>query len=703
MQIQTNEQFGFDFSFVLQDYTGKKHYAQICEKKEYDDRTVYELKSDDKNLKKLNLFVIKGDGYICIGAEAKYETSAGWAIKNTFSPKDCIKIELFPSDVTADVMGSYYSLSPESDCWASAFSSKKLTDIPNDAASLLWKQNETYYHMLPLCDGDFKAKIQKNSNKSLCLAITSDMGGYSYVNAKAAVITWGKNPFELPEKTAEHGFELLGLRRKLRKDKRLPDMFKYLGWCTWDAFKKDLNEQGITEKAHEFRKKKVPVKWILLDDGWFEFADDKLLSITEDKRKFPSGLKSLIEALKCKYGIAWVGVWQCFMGYWSGIHPKSSLTADMKEYLFKTNSGYIIPRFDEEGCMKFWNIWNDYLSKQGVDFVKTDVENALAAYTYNHASVGKTAHESHRGFEASVDLFYDGACINCTGMSHESIWNRFSGAINRNSSDFIPTDIETMPQFVYDNICNSFYHSLFYYTDWDMMWTNSPTTKLNTVMHAVSGSLLYISDKVGETNPSVVMPFVTAEGLLLTCDDYGVPVHDSLFVNPTKEKVLFKAQNCSGESGVEGIFNLCKNTESICGNVSPSDIKYFSKTAADEYLAFSWYSKNVQRVKYNEQIEISLPPYSAELYTFYPVKKDLTIIGLIDKYIPQAAVIKQAGNEMRKIIHLADGGNFAYRCDRKHEVFANGNKVCAKNNGEYMTIDCNEYHGDIIIEIIMNQ
>ena len=67
--------------------------------------------------------------------------------------------------------------------------------------------------------------------------------------------------------------------------------------------------------------------------------------------------------------------------------------------------------------------------------------------------------------EGSAGLYFYGACINCMGMGQESLWNRPFGMVNRNSADFLPSNVKSMNQFENDNIYNSYYHGYFSATE----------------------------------------------------------------------------------------------------------------------------------------------------------------------------------------------------------------------------------------------
>ena len=40
----------------------------------------------------------------------------------------------------------------------------------------------------------------------------------------------------------------------------MPEIFNYLGWCSWDAFYTDVTEDKIRQKTQELTEKKVPVR-----------------------------------------------------------------------------------------------------------------------------------------------------------------------------------------------------------------------------------------------------------------------------------------------------------------------------------------------------------------------------------------------------------------------------------------------------------
>jgi hypothetical protein len=55
---------------------------------------------------------------------------------------------------------------------------------------------------------------------------------------------------------------------KPRWQKQVPEVARYLGWCTWDAFYHDVSALGIIQGLQSFKAAGTPPAWIIVDDGW---------------------------------------------------------------------------------------------------------------------------------------------------------------------------------------------------------------------------------------------------------------------------------------------------------------------------------------------------------------------------------------------------------------------------------------------------
>lgn len=91
-------------------------------------------------------------------------------------------------------------------------------------------------------------------------------------------------------------------------------MVQNLGYCTWNAFGKAIDKEKLFESLDSLQSNNIPVKYIIIDDGWQEIKNERISSIDTCKKKFPNGLKETVFQIKSKYpSIESVGVWHVIM------------------------------------------------------------------------------------------------------------------------------------------------------------------------------------------------------------------------------------------------------------------------------------------------------------------------------------------------------------------------------------------------------
>lgn len=542
------------------------------------------------------------------------------------------------------------------DWWTRPFFGKYLKDLPPRTQSILWNDGEIFHQILPVCGENYKSE-GIGMDGHFCITLSSFLGGHNTCSELVFTIGNGLEPYNLCEDMVKDTLKIMGFPTLPAEDKRYPEMFEYLGWCSWDAFYKEVNEAGVIEKSQEIQDKRLPVKWMLIDDGWLQTKDNKLISFKEDPEKFPNGFKYLTNILKNKKDIKWVGVWHAFAGYWEGIDKSSQLYEDMKGYLYNTNGGRTIPYPDREKGFAFWTQWHSYLRRQGIDFVKVDGQSAINNFMMHNESVGKSARESHFALEASVGTNFDNAIINCMGMAAENIWNRPISSISRNSDDFVPEVEEGFAEHALCNAYNSYYHGQFYWTDWDMFWSDHRDDKKSGVLRAVSGGPVYVSDPIGETNVCNVLPLILKNGRIIRCERSGMPTLDCLMKDPTSQDIPLKIWNTYRNTGVIAVFNINKNTERLKYSISPSDVPYLE---GQNFAVYEYFSRKVTTVKFDESIVSIVDRSAPALYSIIPHGNEVTPIGILDKYIPQGTVENIYTNKDCMSVELREGGEFGF-------------------------------------------
>ena len=231
----------------------------------------------------------------------------------------------------------YVAIENHSPFWCRPFFGKDLRDLPELVQALLLKCGNLYRYILPICADTWKTVIRGGRNGMEFRLYTNYNQPIDCVRQLSWVESRGKDPLELAHRCAKVAAALLGNGMKLRAERSCPEVFDYLGWCSWDAFQIRVNEAGLLEKAAEFRDKGVPIRYAILDDMWADcpmlneipretefrtmvgfMHKSKLRSFEGDPVRFPNGMKHTVEALK-EAGIRNVGIWFPTTGYWSGV------------------------------------------------------------------------------------------------------------------------------------------------------------------------------------------------------------------------------------------------------------------------------------------------------------------------------------------------------------------------------------------------
>lgn len=511
--------------------------------------------------------------------------------------------------------------------WMTPYFPKILKEIPKRTQNLLIKSRELYTVYLPLPTKEAVTEFS-GYDKGVMLGCSTYQEGGSRIGGRFLAIRTGTDPDACMEEIYRDAMPEQFL---IRSDREYPERLRYFGFCSWDAFYSDISAVGLEEKLREFREKKIPVHWLLIDDGWMQTKDRKLCSFQEDRRKFPEGLKGFVRKAKEEYGVEKVGVWHSLQGYWHGVEPGSELYSAQKENLVRTAAGYYVPAWEEGKAFAFFNAWHDYLKKQGIDFIKVDNQGGSSEYARNNVPRATAVAAVLRGLEASALVNFGGDILHCMGMGQAEYLGRYVTGVSRSSDDFFPQRLDGFRSHAMQNAYNSYFHGPVYWCDWDMWWTKHKTAVQSAVLRAISGGPVYVSDKVGETDPERLKPLMEADGRLLMCDAPGRPACSQLM--GIGEGVPFLIRNtCQGYPVVAAFtLNECTAAARVridCAEFLPDDREYITYAVLNrKYFSINRNSK--------PSITISLVD-GAELLTFYPVENDSIRMGNPEKYLPMA-------------------------------------------------------------------
>lgn len=553
------------------------------------------------------------------------------------------------------------------DWWSRPKMGKCFSCVPERTQSLCAKTESSCIALVPMTGELMKSYVQGGAAKELQVFMTAYTAGIAEISQCCLIFTEAEDLYQAMEEawkaaSKEKNFPLV-------QDRTYPEIFEYLGWCSWDAFYTDISEEKVRQKVEEIRNKEIPVRWILLDDGWLSVRNDCLYSMKPEIRKFPNGFLKMCREIKAGSSIDWVGVWHAFAGYWGGIERNSELHGQMKDFLYETKNRKLIPHFDPNKGIHFWEKWYEFLNKEGIDFVKVDGQSAIKNYYRNNEAVALAARGSHKGFETAAVQYMGGNVINCMGMAAENMMNRTLTGVSRNSDDFVPDAEEGFKEHLLQNAYNALYHSQIYYCDWDMFWTKHKDAGKHALLRAISGGPVYVSDKIGETNAQELLSLCYQDGRLLRMDRCALPTEDSVFHDP-EDSFNIALTNTVNGTGAMAIFHLGDTEKNVTTTVTPKQIKGFT---GDSILVYDGMKKEVFEIQREECFEVSLGVNEYAYYLFLPERSSITPIGLINKYMSAHAIMELQEKENSTSIVLREDGILGFASEKLvTDVIVNG-------------------------------
>lgn len=504
--------------------------------------------------------------------------------------------------------------------------------VPEKTQLLLIKEKEFYFALLAVCGDECRTDISGTAD-GLQITVASNAGNRKKISELSLAIAGGTNPYQCCENAVKSALRCLGRENMLRTNRKYPEVFRYFGWCSWDAFYKEVSSEGILEKMEEFKAKEIPLRWVLIDDGWMnaDYVAFTLKDFEADEKKFPGGLRNCTEKIKKDYHVSWVGVWHAVMGYWNGIQQNSPAANMLQDYSFTLPDGRILPAPDAGKAFGFYSRWHEYLQKQcGIDFVKVDGQSSISTDYGGIETYGNASGQIQKGLNAAAALYFDNAIINCMGMASEDMWNRPSSAVTRSSDDFVPDQKNGFREHVIQNGFNSLLQGQFFWGDWDMFFSRHPESKQNAILRAVSGGPVYVSDKVGETEPSVVFPLIKQNGEILRCDGVGMPAMDCLFENPLSSRKPLKIFNSYQENQVLAAFGIQDSQEDTEGVIQISDIPCL---AGRQWVVYEHESGICSKLSAGKSVNFQMKADDARLFLILPCENAIIPVGILEKYI----------------------------------------------------------------------
>lgn len=580
-----------------------------------------------------------------------YQVSARLTGKTEWLPNDTLKV-LF-SDSESIKAGIYSILYSSVYCWTKPvqfFDFKQIKKSKGIQFAYWQYTNNIYAAAMPLGGNGFVFSLAKENKGFGAIGIT---GFKTKIDGEIPMLslTICSDFYKLIPSTFQYSFKAMGIPENLRVRKTKPDMYNYLGWATWNAFKHNVSEEKIINSAKSFKAEQIPVKWFLIDDGWLDVTDNKLNAYTPDKKKFPVGFKHLTSVLKKEYGINDVGVWHTLNGYWEGLNYSGKLSKSFKdiityndrlEWLSKTvKPMHFVNPVSDEGY-RFYDNWYKYLSAQGISFVKVDNQLVVSKLADGNFPFWQGGQKIFDNLHSAVNKYFNGNIINCMNMLNNDFYHYTKTSIARTVEDYNPgNDVNiyscefkgNAAAHIIASVHNSVWLSNIVWPDYDMFQSNSKDAWYYAIAKVMSNGPVYITDEPGKHNANLLKSITFNDGKIINADKPALPTEDCLFQLFESNKP-FKVFSVYKNNGLLAAWNV-SDKDRVIGEFSPLQIRGLS---GDRFVVFEFFSKSVFETGLNTENSVRLNRMSCKFFSVIPLVNDKAVIGDISKVIPMAAV-----------------------------------------------------------------
>jgi raffinose synthase len=277
----------------------------------------------------------------------------------------------------------------------------------------------------------------------------------------------------------------------------------------------------------------------------------------------------------------------------------------------------------------------------------------------------------HEALEGSVQTHFQGDLINCMSCANDMFYQSPASTVTRTSTDFWPDIPSSHGLHLWTNAQVSLWFGQFSHPDWDMFQSGHPMGAFHAAARAVSGSPIYVSDKVGAHDFDLLQKLVLPDGTILRAQSIGLPTRDCLFADPTQDATLLKIWNVNTVGAVLGVFNARYGSgetrigtatdtldlpsdevaadESkgdgdgsghsepvkieephvpstpISGAISPSDIPSLN---GERFAVYAHHAREVRVLELEDRWEWTLPELQTEIFTIVSVESGFAPIGL---------------------------------------------------------------------------
>ena len=537
--------------------------------------------------------------------------------------------------------------------------SKGGVKIPEGTVFLLIRKKDgQYLALLPLGDEDAYAWLGGREKPAIRLGTH----GRSGLDGERALFAWSRGATAYGAIASAWKTGLSSREKKaasLRGQKIYPEIFTYLGWCSWECYGRNIDEKKMLEAVRLIEESGMPIRSFLMDEG---HADNRTLQA--DKTKFPNGYRTLTEK-KNRNRIRWFGLWWAFLGAAHGVAEPGQL-GGLRDAMMETANGVLVPKPDETSATRFYEHIMRETSEGGFDFVKVDfMVDALPLYAglrRDPPTLGGLPPDNHdairnpyAGAATLMSVCEQSATrlqgiLNCNWHNAVCLFHSGASAVGRCSEDYQSNQLERAKAHIYHAFSAIPWLGQVAWGDHDMFHSTDRVAALPmAISKALSGGPIYLSDEPGTFAKALIEPLCFSDGRLLRPLAPGTPVEADLSYVPDEGRLLRVIAPLPNGCAAVGIFHL--ESEEARGRPITTSIGpriYQEASAMMQPYEKPWtlpvegvVAYDVMRKTANllsDARAVSMSEFGCVLLQLSPVRDGWSLVGREDKYLPGSAV-----------------------------------------------------------------
>jgi Raffinose synthase or seed imbibition protein Sip1 len=571
----------------------------------------------------------------------------------------------------------------------------------NGILALFKLENNEYLLLQGMASPDAMSHFMISDNGTLQIKLVTF--GNESVSGDIPLVAYarGKNLYDVFQQAWKSAINTKALegRTAMRYEKEYPEMFNYLGWCSWEQYRRKITSDLMLDAMKKIEKSPLPIRWVMVDDGHQHqtgstMEDSRLLSFKAHPQNFPQGFKPLMDLKSDK--IKWMGIWHAMNGQWQGLNPEHEMR-ELDPYLIKITKkskgepmDVMMPKGDSISSWMFYKSLIGSTKEHGFDFVKIDNQNRQIAFYNGLDNPVKTVAQHAQSLERAAHEF-SGGLINCFCADLLSLMNTKYSAVSRVSVDYLLNNEEKAKSHLFQSYQNTLWMGQAVWPDHDMFHSSDMFCgRMMAVSKAMSGAPIYLSDAPDDFLEELVNPLCYSSGRLLRPLAPAIPLPESATLSALSTAQAYRvvAPLPHGAAAFV-VYNLTHPTpvESVKTQISAEDYKYagsFIQPSVEPWnmpeeglVYYDWYAGKGGLL--TDSYEIVLNGFSDRFVQLSPLIKGWSVIGCTDKYLSAAAIEEIDYNENVLKVKLVESGTLLVynespiSCDGAQKIESIGN------------------------------